>query len=80
MATITLALPDKIKEGMSKFKWVNWSEVAKQALSKEEVLQEELKEIKKIVSKSKFTEKDAEVISKKIKSSMHERLKREGSI
>jgi len=80
MATITLAIPDKIKEDMNKLSWVNWSEIAKQELSKEEILQEELKKVRIIVSKSKLTEKDAEELANKINKSMHERLKKEGLI
>jgi len=40
----------------------------------------ELSVAKDIVSKSKFTERDAEELSNKVKSSMHSQLKSEGLI
>ena len=40
----------------------------------------ELARAKEIISKSKFTEKDAEELSEKVKRSMHESLKKEGLI
>jgi len=78
MASITLAVDDKLKSEMANLLWVNWSELAKEKLIKEQKLREQLEEFRRIVSKSKFTEKDADELSDKVKSSMHERLKKRG--
>ena len=78
MASITFAIEEKIKERLSNFSWVNWSEVAREALSQEEKTKEAFERVKKILKKSKFTEKDAKELSEKVKKSMHEQLKKEG--
>jgi len=78
MASITFAVDEELKKKLSKFLWVNLSELARQELVKEKKLNEQFKEFKKIVSKSKLTEKDAEQLSDKVKSSMHEGLKKRG--
>ena len=80
MASITLAIPDKIKEEMKKLSWVNWSELARKELIKQKKKMEIVEKLKRIVAKSKLTEKDIEELSEKIKSSMHKRLKNEGLI
>ena len=86
MGTITLSVPDKLKERMSKTDWINWSSVARRAFS--EVL-EDLKELESkkkldrfagIVSKSAFTEEDADILSDKVKASMHKSLKGSGLV
>ena len=32
MTSVTFALPEKTKEEMKKFSWVNWSEVARETI------------------------------------------------
>ncbi|AJF62735.1 MAG: hypothetical protein QT11_C0001G0593 [archaeon GW2011_AR20] len=80
MTSLTFAIPDEFKSEMKKLSWVNWSELANKELVEELKRQEMLKEFKKIVSKSKFTEKDADELSKKVKDSMYKKLKKEGLI
>src|SRR3989338_757529 len=63
MTSLTFAIPDEFKSEMKKLSWVNWSELANKELVEELQRQEMLKEFKKIVSKSKFTEKDADELS-----------------
>lgn len=76
MPTVTLTVPDDVKPELNKFSWVNWSEVAREALMREEELRSAYEEFKRIVSKSKLTEKDALELSEKVKKSMHERYKK----
>ena len=78
MASITLAVDDELKSDMTNLLWVNWSELAKEKLIKEQKLREQLEQFRRIISKSKFTEKDANELSDKVKSAMHERLKKRG--
>lgn len=64
---ITQELEEKFKIVLTKF-------------AKEFANKLELARAKEIVSKSKFTEKDAEELSEKVKKSMHESLKKEDLI
>jgi hypothetical protein len=59
---------------MEKSRFVNWSEVAREAI-KEKVIQ--LQVLKEITSKSKLTEKDALSIGRKINKSMLKRIEKE---
>ena len=74
MPTITLAVPEELKDDMDKSKFINWSEVAREAI-RERVAQ--LKVLESIAKKSKLTNKDAIEIGKKIKQSMHKRYQKE---
>lgn len=72
MPTITLSVPEDLKQEMDKSKFINWSEVARVAI-RERVIQ--LRLLNSIALKSKLTEKDALELGKKIKKSMHEDYK-----
>ncbi|MBI2137765.1 hypothetical protein HYU12_04580 [Candidatus Woesearchaeota archaeon] len=76
MPTVTLTLPDSVKSELKRFSWVNWSEVAREELAREEKLRESFEQFRKIVSKSKFTEKDALELGRKVNESLHERYKK----
>jgi hypothetical protein len=71
MPTITLSVPEDLKREMDESKEINWSEVARVAI-KTKITQ--LKILKTISSKSKFTEKDALELGRKINKSLHETL------
>ena len=73
MPTITLSVPEDLKQDMEKSKFVNWSEVARGAI-REKVAQ--LKILESIAAKSKLTENDAIEIGRKIKKAMHERYQK----
>ena len=70
MAVITLSIPEDLKTEMDKTKFINWSEVAREAI-RERVSQ--LGILNAIAAKSKLTEKDAIEIGRKIKKSMHKK-------
>lgn len=72
MPTITLSVSEELKIEMNKSPEINWSAVARGAIS-EKV--SELALFKSIVAKSKLSEKDALAIGKKISSGMHEKYK-----
>lgn len=76
MVSVTLNISDELKTKMSKLSWVNWSETAREDSIKEAELNEKLERLKEIVSKSKFTEKDALELGRKINKSLHERYKK----
>ena len=55
MASLTLAVPEELKQKMASFKYINWSEVARAAiLHKLQVLEK----MDKLLSKSTLTEED----------------------
>ena len=64
MTNITLSIPEELHKRMKKFSEIRWSEVVRKAV---EQRVNDLEIMEKIASKSKFTKKDAEEISKKIK-------------
>lgn len=66
MVNITLSIPEELHKKMKKFSEVRWSEIARKAL---EQRVNDMEVMEQIVSKSKFTKKDVEEISKKIKRS-----------
>ena len=72
MATLSLSVPEKLKNQMNRFDRINWSEVATKAF------EEKLKQIKflaELSRKSKLTEKDAADISKKINRRISRKLR-----
>ena len=74
MPTITLSVSEDLKQEMDQSKFINWSEVAREAI-RERVAQ--LRLFKSIISKSKLTEADALELGRKVNKSMHARFKRE---
>ena len=76
MPTITLAVPEDLKKEMDKSEFINWSAVAREAISRKVA---DLALLHAIVSKSQLTEKDAEEIGNKISKSMHEQYKKKVS-
>ena len=80
MPSVTFAIPDEVKQDMKLFSWVNWSELVREDVLKSLEKSVELEKFLKIISKSKFTEKDARLLSIKVKASMHKSLKDKGLI
>ena len=68
MPTITLSVPEDLKQEMDLSKEINWSEVARTAI-RTKVTQ--LRILKSITAKSTLTEKDALELGRKINSSLH---------
>ena len=73
MPTLTLAIPKELKHEMGSIPELNWSEIARGAILKKI---KEYKLFKSIISKSKFSEEDADILSDKVKSSMLKGLKK----
>ncbi|HLD06135.1 MAG TPA: hypothetical protein VJC16_01195 [Candidatus Nanoarchaeia archaeon] len=80
MASVTFAIPDKVKEDMESLSWVNWSELAREEAINRVKLAEEFERFRKIISKSKLTQEDAGQLAEMVKTAMHQRLKSEGLI
>ncbi len=80
MAEITIEVPEDLKENLNKVN-VDISKLVKMIIKKllEEIKRkQDLQRAKEIIAKSKFTEKDAEEISNKIKITMLKTLKEKG--
>ena len=73
MPTLTLAIPEELKEEMDSMPELNWSEIARRAISEKA---EEYKLFKSIVAKSKLTKKDALQLAKEVNAGMHKKLKK----
>ncbi|MAE13477.1 hypothetical protein CMO92_02845 [Candidatus Woesearchaeota archaeon] len=71
MPTITLSVPEELKQDMDESREINWSEVARTAI-RNKVSQ--LKILRSICAKSKLSEKDALELGRKINRSLHERF------
>lgn len=74
MVNMTIAIPDELKKEMEGMKFINWSEVAREAFKKQI---DEYALFKKIVSKSKLTQKDADELSRKVNHAASERFRKE---
>ncbi len=76
MASAVLTIPDEVKADLKRFSWVNWSELAREELIKQEKDREAFERFKKIVSKSKLTEQDAIKLGREVNKGMHKKLKK----
>ena len=76
MAEISIRIPERFKRQAEESN-IEISEIVVEFI-KHKSKSEDLKKLKKILSKSKFTEKDADELSDKVKKSMHEDLVRRG--
>ena len=56
MVSLTLAVPNELKNIMNKYPEINWSEVARRAILEKSKI---LEKMDKLLSKSKFNEEDA---------------------
>jgi hypothetical protein len=76
MASITFAIDDELRPRIDGFPWINWSELAREEILKRLETEDKLKRLKEIVSKSQFTEKDAEELGKKVNKSLHNKYRK----
>ena len=72
MGTVSVSVPDALKERIARLEEINWSAVARRAF------EEKVKEVeflRTIAKKSKLTENDANKIATKINRSMAKKFK-----
>ncbi len=72
MTTMTLAIPNQLKQKMKLFPEINWSEVARQAF-KQNI--EDMEFLRKFKEKSKLTEKDAMRLGKEVSAELSKKLR-----
>jgi len=58
MVSITLSVPEELKQKMDKFEWLNWSSIAREAFLKRMKQLEVLERFEKDFEKSKLTDED----------------------
>ena len=63
MANITLSIPDELKEEMSKFPEINWSEIARASIKQKLA---DLKFLRAFTSESEVTYEDAERFGREV--------------
>ena len=64
MSNITLAIPDDLKAKMKRFPEINWSEVARQAITEK---MRTLEQMERLLSKSALTESETVILGRQIK-------------
>lgn len=72
MGTLSVSVPDELREQMVQLEEINWSAVARKAF------EEKIKEVeflRNMAKKSKLTDKDVEEIAAKINKSMAKKFK-----
>ncbi len=75
MVSITLKVTNEFKKIIKQLSWVNWSEIAREEALKKLEEEKALEKFRKIITKSNFSEKDADELAEKVKKSMHKDLK-----
>lgn len=78
MESVTITIPDDVKEELKKFSWINWSEVAREKFIRKVKRLEALEKFENLLEKSEFTEKDALELSNKVKEERLKQLKEQG--
>ena len=73
MGTATLTISDEVKPELKRLSWINWSEVAKEEARLEKERLDDFEEFKRIVSKSKLTQKQADELSDEFKERLAKR-------
>ena len=74
MVNITLSVPEELKKEMDKFPEMNWSEIARAAITHRILI---LSKIREFTKDSTLTEEDALRLGRKVNASMAKRLKNE---
>jgi hypothetical protein len=72
MPSMTLSIPQELHTLIKRHNEIRWSEIARRAMWD---YARKLQELDKLAQKSKMTEKDAEIIGKKIKKAVHAHYK-----
>lgn len=73
MPNMTLAIPDELKARMDRYREINWSEVARQAIDQRVLMMDKLNTL---LSKSQLTDADIDKHSTHIKKSVYRKYGR----
>ncbi|MEI6058467.1 MAG: hypothetical protein WCP89_01725 [archaeon] len=75
MPNLTISIPDKLREELSEFKIMNWSEVAREAFEKKIA---QLRILESFSKDSELTDEDALRLGRKLKEGMRKKYKEKG--
>jgi len=67
MASVTFSVPDKLKSEMKQLSWVNWSELARQEVLKQDEKAKLFEEFEELTKDSKITDEDCLRFAKQVK-------------
>ena len=73
MPTLTLAIPEDLKQEMDSLPEINWSEIARKGISEKAA---EFAVFKSIVAKSKLSENGALELGKKVNEGLYKKYKK----
>ena len=73
MASAVLTISNDLKSALKRFSWVNWSELARQELIRQEERLKAWKEVERLVKKSQLTQEQADKLSDKVNWSLAKR-------
>jgi hypothetical protein len=73
LASVNLAVPEELKQGMEKHAEINWSEVARQAFRQK---LEDLELLSKFTANNNFTEQDAKRLGKEVGEALTKQLRK----
>jgi len=71
MPNITLSIPNELHKFVKKHNEINWSEIARRAISTQA---KKIELMEKLVENSEFTEEDINNLDKKIKKGLYKRF------
>jgi hypothetical protein len=76
MASVTFALPDNVKAEMKRLSWINWSELARLEILEKLKQEQDIETFRRIVSRSKLTEKQAQKLAEEVNRSLAKRYEK----
>ncbi len=76
MVSITLSIPEELKQKMDEFKFINWSALARELFLKKMKQLEILNKLEKDFSKSELTDEDCLKLGRKLRRAISERHER----
>ena len=75
MVSVTLSMPEKVKNKMDKFAWLNWSALAREAFLKRIKQLEILNKFESDFEHSKLTDEDCLKLGKELRKAMSNKEK-----
>ena len=73
MVGITLHISEEFKKMLDSLPWVNWLEIARKEIHQKLTEEQKLKNLKKLIAQSTFTQEDADELAEKVKRSMQKK-------
>jgi len=75
MVSITLSVPEEVKQKMEKFAWLNWSALAREAFLKKMKQLEILEKFEKDFENSELTDEDCIKLGRELREDISKRRK-----